>query len=362
MLNRINVTKSFLPPIEEYYKYLKRIWENEQLTNQGPLLKLFEERTANYLGVSNINFVTNGTTALQLALKALEIESGEVITTPFTYVATTSAILWERCKPIFVDIDPSTLNIDPDKIEEAITPKTKAILAVHVFGNPCDVQAIGEIAKRYNLKVIYDAAHAFGVKHKNKSIFSYGDASTCSFHATKLFHTIEGGAIFTEDADTNSKVEMLKRFGHEGDDHRQLGINAKSDEFRAAMGLCNLRYIDNIIEERKRVHDIYNELLRKVEYKIEIAQNTEYNYAYYPIIMSSNDQLRSVALALNENEIYPRRYFYPSLNKLKYLSGSQVCPISEDISSRILCLPMYSDLATEDLERICTIVNKVRQT
>lgn len=359
MHKRINVTKSFLPPLEEYQEYLKIIWDNEQLTNQGPLLKEFEAKASEYLGVENFHFVTNGTIALQVALKALGIEDGEVITTPFTYVATTSAIMWERCTPVYVDIDPKTLNIDPSKIEEAITPNTKAILAVHVFGNPCDVEAIEEIAKKHNLKVIYDAAHAFGVQYKGKSLLDYGDISICSFHATKLFHTIEGGALVIKDKRVSDVVELTKRFGHDGDDHKQLGINAKSDEFRAAMGLCNLRYVDRIIEDRKRLHELYDEHMHGAGQKQYHFPGVTYNYSYYPIILNSQSQLIEALGALEKDGIYPRRYFYPSLNTLKYLDKNPKCPISEEIAGRILCLPLYVGLESDEIKKICTLLGEI---
>ena len=248
--DKIYVTKSFLPPIEEYNKWIAKIFENGQLTNQGPLLRELESRLSTYLGVKNFHYVTNGTIAIQIALKALGITEGEIITTPFSYVATTSSILWERCKPVFVDIEPENFTIDADKIEAAITPQTKAILAVHVFGYACDVEKIEKIAKKHNIFVIYDAAHAFASKYKGKSLLDYGDISTCSFHATKLFHTIEGGACIVKDETVSEKLELIKRFGHNGDNHLCLGINAKQTEMNAAMGLSNLPYIGQILEKR----------------------------------------------------------------------------------------------------------------
>ena len=233
----INVTKTFLPPKSEYQEYIDKIWQAGQLTNQGPLLREFEESLGKYLELTNLHFVNNGTMALQIALKALSIEEGEVITTPFSYVATTSAILWQNLKPVFVDIDPDSLCIDVSKIEQAITPKTKAILPVHVFGNPCDIEAIDSIAKKHSLKVIYDGAHAFGAKHNNRSLLNNGDITIGSFHSTKLFHTIEGGCLVVKDNKVSQEVELIKRFGHNGDEHFRLGINAKATEFQAAMGL-----------------------------------------------------------------------------------------------------------------------------
>jgi len=355
-MHRINVTKTFLPPLEEYEEYLAQIWQRDQLTNQGPLLHEFEEKVSNYLGVHNFQFVSNGTLALQLALRALDITEGEVITTPFSYVATTSSILWERCTPVFVDIEPETFCIDPAKIEAAITPQTKAIMPVHVFGNPCEVEAIERIANEHNLKVIYDAAHAFGALYNGKSLLNYGDISIGSFHATKLFHTIEGGCIISNAAVTNDKVELLKRFGHNGDDHRVLGINAKASEFQAAMGLCNLKYIDTIIEQRKEKSKLYDNLLGASYPPSPKKPDLKYNYGYYPVVLENESRALEVIKRLAEQDIFPRRYFYPSLNTLPYLSSTQNCPISEDIASRILCLPLYPELDDQIISKICEAI------
>jgi dTDP-4-amino-4,6-dideoxygalactose transaminase len=353
----IYVTKTFLPPKEEYEKYLDKIWQSDQLTNNGPLLSEFEVKTKEYLGVENFLFVTNGTLALQLALRALDITEGEIITTPFSYVATTSAILWEHCTPVYVDIDPHTLNINPAKIESAITNNTKAILAVHVFGNPCDVEAIEKIAKKYNLKVIYDAAHAFGVRYKGKSLLYYGDISICSFHATKLFHTIEGGGIVTRDPVVHEKTELIRRFGHNGDEHIMLGINAKASEFQAAMGLCNLKYVDRNIKKRKQLSELYDKLLGSHLHRPRLNAEAEYNYGYYPIIFKDEMSLLKTFDKLNVHNIYPRRYFYPSLNKLSYLASREECPESEDIALRIACLPLYADIDADIVTQICEIIN-----
>lgn len=358
MEKRINVTKTFLPPIEEYNSYIEKIWANNQLTNQGPLLKEFEEKISEYLGVNSLHFVANGTLALQLALRALDIKEGEVITTPFSYVATTSAILWERCQPVYVDIEPDTLCIDPGKIESAITEKTKAILAVHVFGNTCNIEAIEKIAKKHNLKVIYDGAHAFGVKYKGKQLLNYGDVSICSFHSTKPFHTIEGGCVVTHDKEVSDRLELLKRFGHNWDEHYMLGINAKASEFHAAMGLCNLKYFSSNINKRKKITEVYNLELDRNAKGIELRQDTEYNYSYYPVILESEDELMKIKGNLEQENIFPRRYFYPSLNKLPYLKATQSCLVSEGIASRILCLPLYESLDIETVKKICRIINK----
>jgi dTDP-4-amino-4,6-dideoxygalactose transaminase len=354
---RINVTKTFLPPIEEYVAYVEKIWESGQLTNQGPLLKEFETRVEEYLGVENLHFVTNGTIALQVALRALDITEGEVITTPFSYVATTSSVLWERCTPVFVDIEPNTFCIDADKIEAAITKDTKAIMAVHVFGFPCDVEKIAEIAERHNLKVIYDGAHAFGAQYKGKSLLSYSDITTCSFHATKIFQTIEGGAIIVRDKEVSEKVELIKRFGHTGDEHYSLGINAKASEFQAAMGLCVLPKVEEVIEKRKRVSEFYDMQLQGGTRWPKSGQGLKQNYGYYPVVLGSEDIVIKKLAALKEIDVFPRRYFYPSLNKLPYISTKQECPVSEDVSRRVLCLPLYPDLDSQTVEKICKVLN-----
>ncbi len=355
----INVTKTFLPSLEEYELQLKRVWKNEWLTNRGELVLELEEKLKDYLSVSNIILMNNGTIPIQIALKLLA-KGGEVITTPFSYVATTSTILWEQCIPVFVDIDPDYLTLDESKIESAITSKTTCILATHVFGNPCNLEAIENIAKKYNLKVIYDAAHAFGVRYNGKSIFDYGDVSTCSFHATKLFHTGEGGAVFCNDEDLQHKLFYSHNFGHNGPlDFHGLGINGKISELQGAMGLSIFPHIGSILNERKKVVDYYNNNLNLLRLNvIKIRVNTDWNYSYYPIIFESEKLLLKVQLDLNKEGIFPRRYFYPSLNTIKYVKRSQKMPISESISSRILCLPLYVGLGKEDLRRIVLIINR----
>lgn len=353
----INVTKTFFPPLEEYHQQLERIWKNQWLTNRGELLLELEEKVKKYLSVSNIIIMTNGTIPIQIALKILG-NQGEIITTPFSYVATTSSIVWENCKPVFVDIHPEYLTIDETKIEAAITPNTTAILATHVFGNPCNVEAINDIAKKYNLKVIYDAAHCFGVKYKEKSIFDFGDVSTCSFHATKLFHTGEGGALFCKDADLNHKMYYSHNFGHNGPlTFHGLGINGKTSELQAAMGLAVLPHMNQIIESRKSVVDFYNLNLNFGLVKtIRIRENTTWNYSYYPVLLQTESQLLKIQKALNDAEIFPRRYFYPSLNTIDFAKGTTM-PISEDVASRILCLPLYAGLTKDELQKITSIIN-----
>jgi dTDP-4-amino-4,6-dideoxygalactose transaminase len=357
-MDRINVTKAFLPPIEEYEEYLRQIWKSGWLTNHGPLLQEFEDKTKKYLGVKNFHFVSNGTSALQVALRALDITEGEIITTPFSYVATTSAILWERCTPVYVDIEPNTFCIDANKIEAAITDKTRAIMAVHVFGFPCDVEKIEAIANKHNLKVIYDGAHAFGVTYKGKSLLNYGDVSVCSFHATKLFHTIEGGCIITKNKELSDRTGLIKQFGHEGDEHYVLGINVKASDFQAAMGLCNLKHIDEIIADRKATAELYDQCLDDRFQRPVLDTGILRNYAYYPVVFETEAQLLEAFAKLNAKNIFPRRYFYPSLNTLPYVKG-KACPISEDISVRVACLPLYVGLKKEIIKKIAQTINEI---
>src|SRR5665213_639714 len=306
----INVTKTYLPPFEEYTAILKRAWDKAWITNNGELVQELEEKLKDFLGVQNLLFTNNGTTPLQMALKALDI-TGEVITTPFSYVATTNVILWEGCKPVFVDIDPSTFCIDSSKIEAAITPATQAILTTHVYGIACDVEVIDALAKKYGLKVIYDGAHAFGAEYKGKSLLSYGDVSTCSFHATKLFHTVEGGCIIANDDELQRKLMLFRQFGHVYDDYFSIGINAKNSEFHAAMGLSLLPKIKMIIEERKRITGQYDKELLPIIQRPAISENLNYNYGYYPAVFENESLLLEVVKNLKQNHINGRRYFYP---------------------------------------------------
>jgi dTDP-4-amino-4,6-dideoxygalactose transaminase len=354
----ITVTKTFLPPIQEYTRQVKRAWDNQWITNRGELVLELEEKLKDYLSVPNIIITNNGTIPLQIALKILG-ENGEIITTPFSYVATTAAIVWEKCTPVFVDIHPEYLTIDETKIESAITDKTTAILVTHVFGNPCHVEEIERIANKHNLKVIYDAAHSFGVTYKNESLFNFGNVSTCSFHATKLFHTGEGGAFFTKDKELHHQLFYSHNFGHNGPSaFFGVGINAKISELQAAMGLAVLPHFDFILQERKVVVDYY---LKKLNFNrletIKIRTETEWNYSYFPIIFESEAQLLKTKTLLNESQIFPRRYFYPSLNQLEYVNASE-CPVSESIASRVMCLPLYVGLEESDLELIISIINR----
>jgi dTDP-4-amino-4,6-dideoxygalactose transaminase len=355
----IPVTRPFSPPIEEYQELLKGIWQRNWFTNNGPLVNDLELKLKRYLGLKHMLYVSNGTIAIQIALKALNITK-EVITTPFSYVATTSALVWEGCNPIFVDIDPGTFNIDPSKIEAAITENTQAILATHCFGNPCDLEAIDAIAKKHGLKVIYDAAHCFGTKYKGESIFKWGDVSTTSFHATKLYHTIEGGAVFTEDPELLKQMAWRRNFGHNGpEDFHGVGINGKNSEFHAAMGIVNLEYVNQILESRKNQASYYNRYLTSANLsKPRIDVNTLFNHAYYPVVFESHEIMMRIKNILERAEIFPRRYFHPSLSSLNYVNASAT-PVADDNASRILCLPMYFELSEVEIEMICRHVLRV---
>lgn len=351
----IPVTKPFLPDINLYKSYVDGIWQRQWLTNHGPLVEELEEKLKEYLNVKHLLFVSNGTIALQLAIKALDLK-GEIITTPFSYVATTTSILWENCTPVFVDIEPGTYSINPALIEDAITSDTTAILATHVFGNPCDIDAIHSIASKHGLQVIYDGAHTFGVQYKGKSLLSYGDVSTCSFHATKIFHTTEGGAVICNDKKVFEKIYLYRSFGHLGDNYQTMGVNGKNSELHAAMGLSVLPSLREIIEKRKQIMAWYDAGIdASMVEKIRIRENTEWNYSYYPVLFKSEKVLLAALKKLNDNSIFPRRYFYPSLNTLKYVQSKKM-PVSEDISQRILCLPLYFELSKEDVSRICFII------
>ena len=353
----IPVTKPFLPPIEDYKDYLDGIWSRKWLTNMGPLASKLEMELKNYLGIKHLLYVTNGTVALQLAIKALDLK-GEIITTPFSFVATTSSIVWEGCIPKFVDIDPDTLNIDPRKIEEAIGPDTSAILATHVYGNPCDVEAIEIIARKHKLKVIYDGAHAFGVKVNGRSIFEYGDISTCSLHATKLYHSIEGGLVITKDPDLLKKIAYMRNFGISGySSFDELGLNGKNSEFHAAMGLVNFNWLDRIINRRLEIIKKYEDNLKGLNARIPKwhGKSTQ-NGAYWVYILESEELLLKIKTTLDTNEIFTRRYFYPSLSSsLPYLTPIQ-CEVTDDIAKRVLCLPLFYELTDEEVDWICRLI------
>jgi len=364
-MSKILVTKPFQAPYEEVSAEIQRAWDAQWLTNNGPLLNEFEEKLNGFLGTSDCSIVSNGTIAIQVAIKAFNL-SGEIITTPFSYVATTSSIVWEGCTPVFVDIDPFSFNIDVDKIEAAITEKTSAILATHVFGVPCNVDAIAKLADQYNLKVIYDAAHCFGTEINGKSVMSFGHLSTLSLHATKLMHCVEGGAIFVNDqspkVDSLSgkvtplryRIDRLRNFGHYGPEiFDGVGINAKNSEIHAAIGLVNLRYAHEIIADRARQHDVYNSILLGSGLKFpHIEDNVQWNKSYYPVVFQSEQEALHVYNGLGNENIIARRYFYPALNTLSYIEEQGDTPVASEISKSILCLPLYFGLENEIITQI----------
>lgn len=357
----IPVTKPFLPPQHVYQTYLDGIWKRQWLTNMGPLASDLELKLKETLKVGHLLFVTNGTVALQMAIKALDLK-GEIITTPFSFVATTSSIVWEGCTPVFVDIEEDSLNIDPSKIEAAITPQTSAILATHVYGNPCDVEAIEDIAQKHSLKVIYDAAHAFGVEISGKSIFEFGDISTCSLHSTKLYHSIEGGFVVTKDAALLKKLASIRNFGIAGfDKFSELGINGKNSEFHAAMGLSNLKYIECIIKKRQALSSRYDEKLKSLKaYRPKWHKDSENNGAYYPLVFDSEDLMLRIMNRLKSSEIGTRRYFYPSLaSALPYLEPKAV-ETTDKVSKKVLCLPLYYDLSFEEVDMVCRLILRIQ--
>ena len=354
----INVTKTYLPDIEKYKKYIDEIYSNGWITNKGPMVNLLEKKLADYLGVKNIVLVSNGTIALEIAYRVLEIKR-DVITTPFSFVATTSSLVTNNLNPIFADINSQTLNICANNIESMITKSTSAIVPVHVFGNACEVEKIDIIAKKNNLKVIYDACHAFNVKYKEENILNYGDISTLSFHATKTFHTIEGGALIINDDDLVEKARYLINFGIKNKEEiPELGTNAKMNEFEAAMGLCMLDDMQELYTKRKNVYEFYKKELEEITQLQKKNIYSTQNYSYFPIILKSEEQLKKIEKALNSKNIFPRRYFYPSLDTLTYINPKQFCETSRDIASRILCLPMYPELENKKQKLIIEIIKK----
>lgn len=361
----IYVTQPFLPPLEEFLPYLEQIWGSKILTNSGPFHQRLEQALCDYLGVKHISLFTNGTIALVTALQALRI-SGEVITTPYSFVATSHSLLWNAIKPVFVDIDPNTLNIDPARIEAAITPQTTAIMPVHCYGHPCDVEAIQKIADNYNLKVIYDAAHAFGVQDAHGSILLQGDLSVLSFHATKVFNTFEGGAIVSPDAKTKVRIDQLANFGHVGEVTVVApGINGKMSEFNAALGLLQLKYIDHALARRKDIDTAYRERLKGVKgiHCLNDAGEKTANYAYFPILVRADYSISRDDLyqKLKDNGIHPRRYFYPLISDFPMYRGlpsahSANLPVATAAAQQVLCLPIYPNLDMSVVEEITSLI------
>lgn len=355
----IYVTMPSLAPLEEYVELLKGVWERGILTHNGPLVQQLEKELCDTLKLSNFVAVSNGTIAMQMAVKALGLK-GEIITTPFTWIATVSAIKWEGCTPVFCDIDTDTLNIDPDGIEALITEKTVAIMPVHVFGNPCDVEAIEAIAKKHQLKVIYDAAHAIGSNYKGKSLLEYGDISATSLHATKLLNTAEGGGCIANDLVLHERLKRIRFFGHNDEkDIVEDGFNGKMTEVHAALGIANLKYYDQVLADRKVKYLQYKEALSPIKgLGFQEMKQGESNYSYFPVIFESEQKLLEAEKALNNSQFYPRRYFYPSVNTYDKIIKYMKCSVSEGIAKRILCLPLFRMLKKDDILNICNICKK----
>lgn len=361
----IYVTQPSLPPLDEFYNSLKNIWDSKCLTNAGPFHEELEKQLASYLGVKYLSLFSNGTLGLIVALQALRI-TGEVITTPFSFVATTHSLWWNGIKPVFVDIEPDYFNLDVDKIEAAITPKTTAIMPVHVYGNPANVEKLQKIADTYGLKIIYDAAHAFGVKVNNNSILNFGDLSILSFHATKVFNTIEGGAIICHDEETKKRIDFLKNFGF-ADEVTVVapGINAKMNEIQAAFGLLQLKHVEGEIKKRKQISKLYRDLLRDVKgiVCLQDIDGVEHNYSYFPVLITkefgkTRDEVYEL---LKTHNIYSRRYFYPLISQFPTYKGlpsatPENLPVAEDVTKKILCLPIFAEIREEDVVNIVNFI------
>ena len=362
-MNIINVTRVDMPPIGDYIEYLEEIWESKWLTNNGKFVQTFENKLQGYLGVQNIVAVTNGTLALNVALKALEI-TGEVITTPFTFPATTNVLIWAGLTPVFADIDPQTWNIDPVDVEKKITENTSAILAVHCYGNPCYVEELQKIAYKYDLKLIYDAAHSFGVQYKSESLLNYGDVSCLSFHATKIMHTIEGGAIVAKKTDVSDKIRLLINHGIKSEEEVELaGTNAKMNEFQAVMGLCNLKHVYTKIKQREELYFHYKERLSGLNIQFQKLISSRYNYIYMPVIFESLGQRDKVYSNLIQNGIKARKYFFPLTVSSAYFQDKNLVDkyhlnVASYIANCVLCLPLYADLEMATTDVIIDIIKK----
>ena len=363
----ITVTQPYLPPLEEFIPYLEQIWESKWLTNNGPFHQKLEAALAKHLGVEHLALFANGTLALVTALQTLRI-SGEVITTPYSFVATAHSLLWNNIRPVFIDIDPATMNLDPEKIEAAITPQTTAILPVHCYGNPCKVERIQQVADTYGLRVVYDAAHAFGVQYKGESLFKHGDLSVASFHATKVYNTFEGGAIVCPSAKAKQRIDYLKNFGF-ADEVTVMapGINGKMNEVQAAIGLLQLQHIDRIIKLNKAVDRRYRECLRNVSgiTFLPLPSDAELNYSYFPILVGPDYHISRDALYLQLREagIHARRYFFPLISDMPMYRGLASAapanlPNAKEVSAQVICLPIYPGLAEDDQQRVIKIIRR----
>lgn len=366
-MSKIYVTSPLLPPLEEFIPYLEQIWQNKQLTNGGPFHQQLEQALADYLGVKYISLFANGTLALLTAFQALRL-TGEVITTPYSFVATSHSLLWNKLTPVFADIDPHTYNIDPRKIEALITPQTTAIMPVHCYGVPCEMDKIQQIADIYGLKVIYDAAHCFGVKKEGISVLNHGDLSVLSFHATKVFNTFEGGAIVSHDAKTKQRIDYLKNFGFAGETRVVApGINAKMNEVEAAFGMLQLNYIDQALVERKAIADNYRQLLDGVEgiTQISVPADVTWNYAYFPILVEPEFGIDRDALyeSMKDEGIMTRRYFYPLITSFAMYSTLPTAsetnlPVANESAAKVLCLPIYPGLSREDQQHVVDVIRR----
>ncbi|WP_197539479.1 DegT/DnrJ/EryC1/StrS family aminotransferase [Nonlabens marinus] len=359
MIPKVHVTKTYLPDLQKYTELLRKVWNRNYVTNNGPLAIELEQRLAQYLGESHLAWMSNGTIALQIAIDSLNL-TGSILTTPFTYVATANSILWQKCTPIFVDIEESGFSIDPKKLDNMIAPDTTGILAVHVYGYPCDVDALASYADLKGLKLIYDASHTFGCEYRGKALAGYGDLATLSFHATKVFHTIEGGGVVSHHKDLAEKIKLSTTHGHKFDDYSQVGTNGKNSELHAGVGLLNLEGFHNVVLGRKNIFDRYLKAFSHTDlFMLDPSsyRDFKYNYAYAPVLFSSEDELLKVVEELNQQNIYPRRYFYPALNTLPYLNPNS-CPRAESVSKRMLCLPLYHDLELESVDTVISVVKK----
>jgi dTDP-4-amino-4,6-dideoxygalactose transaminase len=367
----IYVARPFLPSLDDFHEGLKEIWDNHWLTNNGPIVQRFGQELSNYFETDNVCLFTNGTLALQIGLQGMGI-AGEVITTPFTFVATTHSLFWNKIRPVFVDIDPDFYTLDPEKVEAAITPWTTAILAVHVFGHPCKLNVLADIARKHNLKLIYDAAHAFGVRVGTKSIAHFGDLSMFSFHATKLYHSIEGGMLIFKDSGLKQNFDYLKNFGFKNEVEVVMpGTNAKMNEFQALMGELILAHVDHLISKQKELYERYRELLQDVpgiRLVPPLSKDIDYNYAYMPIEVDENHYGLSrdnLYEELKEYNVFTRRYFYPLLCDFpcyRSVTVKDSLSVARSVASRILTLPIYSDLAIADVERICELIREIQKS